>query len=156
MYDPNCKVVPPLRSEDDRRALVAGLRDATLDCVVTNHQPRTLVDKLCEFDHVEPGMTGLETALASLMGLVDQGELSLTRLVRALTTEPARIFSLQGGTLKPGAPADLVVFQPQLEWTVTLDRLFSRGRNTPLAGAQMKGRVLLTVVGGDVVFQEAA
>ncbi|MFN0071699.1 MAG: dihydroorotase [Chloroflexota bacterium] len=156
MYDPNCKVSPPLRSEEDRLALVAGLNDATLDCVVTDHLPRTQVDKLCEFDEAEYGMVGLETALASLLQLVETGAVPLPRLLAALTTEPARVFCLEGGTLTSGAPADLVVFQPDAEWTIDPAQFHSRGHNTPLTGAQMKGRVMLTIVAGDVVHREAA
>jgi dihydroorotase len=156
MYDPNCKVSPPLRSEDDRRALVAGLNDATIDCVVTDHFPRTLVDKLCEFDQTEAGMVGLETALAVLLQLVDTGDVSIARLLAALTTEPARVIGLDGGTLHQGTRADLVVFRPDAEWTVNPARFMSRGHNTPLEGASLKGRVLLTIVAGEIVHREAA
>jgi dihydroorotase len=156
MYDPNCKVSPPLRSEDDRRALVAGLNDATIDCVVTDHSPLTLVDKLCEFDQAESGMVALETALAVLLQLVEAGDVSLARLLAALTTEPARVLGLDGGTLHQGARADLVVFRPNAEWTVNTARFMSRGHNTPLEGACLKGRVLLTIVAGDIVHREAA
>jgi dihydroorotase len=156
MYDPNCKVTPPLRSEDDRRALVAGLNDATLDCIVTDHFPRTLVDKLCEFDQAEPGMVGLETALAVLMQLVESGDVSLSRLLAALTTEPARVLGIDGGTIHQGSRADLVLFRPDAEWTVDSARFMSRGHNTPLDGAILKGRVRLTIVAGDIVHREAA
>jgi dihydroorotase len=156
MYDPNCKVSPPLRSEEDRQALVTGLNDATLDCVVTDHFPLTLVDKLCEFDQAESGMVGLETALALLLQLVESGEVSFPRLLAALTTEPARVLGLDAGTLRQGARADVVVFRPDAEWTVNPARFMSRGRNTPLDSAQLKGRVLLTIVAGDVVHREAA
>lgn len=156
MYDPNCKVSPPLRSEEDRLALIAGLNDATIDCVVTDHRPCTLVDKACEFDQAAHGISGLETALASLLQLVESGQLSLTRLLAALSTEPARVFGLEGGSLRQGAPADLVVFHPDSEWTVAPEQFHSRGKNTPLTGARLKGRVLVTVVNGEVVYREAA
>jgi dihydroorotase len=156
MYDPNCKVSPPLRSEDDRQALVAGLNDATIDRIVTDHFPRTLVDKLCEFDQAESGMVGLETALAVLLQLVESGELSLARLLAALTTEPARVLGLDGGTLRQGARADLVMFRPDAEWQVDSARFMSRGHNTPLDGANLKGRVGLTIVAGEIVHREAA
>jgi dihydroorotase len=156
MYDPNCKVSPPLRSEDDRRALVAGLNDATIDCIVTDHFPRTQVDKLCEFDQAEPGMVGLETALAVLLRLVESGEVSLARLLAALTTEPARVLGLDGGTLHQGARADLVLFRPDAEWKVDTARFMSRGHNTPLDGADLRGRVRLTIVAGNIVHREAA
>ncbi|HEX3245444.1 MAG TPA: dihydroorotase [Chloroflexota bacterium] len=156
MYDPNCKVSPPLRSERDRRALVTGLNDGTLDCVVTDHMPRTLVDKLCEFDQAESGMVGLETALGVLLQLVETSDLSLSRLLAAITTEPARVLGVDGGTLHQGRRADLVVFRPDGQWTVDPSRFMSRGRNTPMEGARLKGRVLMTIVGGDVVHREAA
>jgi dihydroorotase len=156
MYDPNCKVSPPLRSEEDRQALVAGLNDATIDCIVTDHFPRTQVDKLCEFDQAESGMVGLETALAVLLQLVESSEVSLARLLAALTTEPARVLGLDGGTLHQGARADLVLFRPDAEWQVDTTRFMSRGRNTPLDGAHLKGRVRLTIVAGEIVHREAA
>jgi len=123
---------------------------------VTDHFPLTLVDKLCEFDHAESGMVGLETALALLLQLVESGEVSFPRLLAALTTEPARVLSLDAGTLRQGARADVVVFRPDAEWTVNPARFMTRGRNTPLDGAQLKGCVLLTIVAGDVVHREAA
>lgn len=156
MYDPNCKLVPPLRSESDRQALIAGLQDATIDCIVTDHRPCTIVDKHCEFDQAEPGQSSLETALALLLTLVEQGSLSLPRLLAALTTEPARIFGLDGGTLRQGAAADVVVFRPGQEWIVDPGQFKSRGHNTALGGTTLKGRVLLTVVNGEIVHREAA
>lgn len=154
-YDANCKVRPPLRSESDRQALVAGLRDATLDCVVTDHRPCTLVDKQCEFEDALDGMSSLETALSSLLWLAERDGVPLTRLLAALTTEPARVFGIRGGTLTAGASADVVVFRPDESWTVDPDRFQSRGRNTPLAGLTLPGRVLLTAVDGEIVHRQA-
>lgn len=151
-YDTNTKMNPPLRSEADRQALIAGLRDGTIDAIATDHAPHTIVDKQCEYDFAAFGITGFETALATILRLVRNEELDLKLALMKLTIGPARAFGLTAGTLRPGMPADITVFSPNLRWTVDPKEGASKGHNTPLAGMQMAGRVVATIVGGEVVY----
>ncbi len=155
-FDTNCRVNPPLRTEDDRRAMVSALLDGTIDAIATDHAPHTIVDKDCEFDLAAPGLTGFETAFGLLMGLVHAGEVDLETIVRLLTAGPAAAFALPGGSLAPGVPADLVVLDPDAEWTVEPARFYSKGKNTPLAGQRLRGLVRLTLVGGEIVHEVSA
>jgi dihydroorotase len=151
-YDTNTKVNPPLRTAADCAALLEGLLDGTIDAVATDHAPHTTVDKACEYDDATFGISGLETALAALLALVHTGRLPLSMLIAALTVRPARAFGLEAGTLAPGAPADLVIVALDEPWTVDPERFASRGRNTPLAGLTLRGRVRQTWLGGRVVY----
>ncbi len=151
-YDTSTKVNPPLRTEADRRALIDAIRDGVLDLIGTDHAPHAEVDKLCEYGAAAFGISGLETALATLFDLVRSGDLSLNLLVQRLTLDPARAFGLPGGTLSPGQNADVCVFDPEASWTVEPDRLASRGKNTPLAGLTLRGMVTATLVGGRLAF----
>ncbi len=151
-YDTNTRVAPPLRSEQDAEALVAALREGLFDAIATDHAPHTVVDKQCEYGMAANGISGLETALGALMLLVHGGELDLSTLIRYLTVEPARTMGLPGGTLRNGSPADVVIFDPDKAWTVAPERFISMGKNTPLAGVTLKGKVLTTLVGGKVVY----
>jgi dihydroorotase len=153
-YDTNAKMNPPLRTEADCQAIIEGLRDGTLDCVATDHAPHAGYEKQAEFGAAPFGIVGLETSLAlGVTHLVRPGHLSLSALVRAMSTEPARILGLSGGSLAPGAPADVTVFDPEAEWTVDPEQFISKGRNTPFGGHRLAGRATLTVVGGEVVYQ---
>jgi dihydroorotase len=154
-YDTNTKVNPPLRTAADADALLEGLQDGTIDAIATDHAPHTIVDKACEYDEAAFGISGLETALSALLALVHAGRLPMATLVAALTERPARAFGLAGGTLAVGAPADVVVFDPEEEWTVDAARFASKGRNTPLAGLRLRGRVRLTLLEGTVVYDAA-
>jgi dihydroorotase len=151
-YDTNAKVNPPLRSREDCVALLAGLLDGTIDAIATDHAPHTAVDKDCEFAEAAFGISGFETALAALLALVHTGQVPLPTLIGALTERPSRAWNLDAGTLKPGALADLVVFDPDEEWTVDPPRFSSKGRNTPLDGLTLRGRVRMTLLGGAVVY----
>ncbi len=151
-YDTATKVNPPLRTEADRQALVAAIADGTLDLIGTDHAPHSPVDKECEYGLAAFGISGLETALAALLGLVHRGELDLGLLLRRLTSDPARAFDLPGGTLAPGAPADVCLFDPEAVWTVDPSRFASKGRNTPLAGTSLRGQVVATICGGEMVY----
>jgi dihydroorotase len=151
-YNTNAKMNPPLREPHDVEALREALKDGTIDCIATDHAPHPYDAKEQEFDFAPFGVVGLETALGVVMvELVEKGTLTLSELVRRLSTRPAELAHLPGGTLAQGAPADVVVFDPAAPWTVEPGAFFSRSRNTPFAGRILKGRVRWTVVGGRVV-----
>lgn len=151
-YDTATKVNPPLRSEGDRRALVDAIRDGVLDLIATDHAPHSETDKLCEFENAAFGISGLETALALLLGLMHAGELDLPILIQRLTSDPARAFGLPGGTLAIGSPADVCIFDPTKEWTVVPEQFASRGRNTPLGGQVLRGQVMATICRGRLAY----
>jgi dihydroorotase len=155
-YDTNCRVNPPLRGDEDRVALIEGLLDGTIDAIATDHAPHTNVDKDCEFDEAAPGISGFETAFGLLMRLVHDKQLGLSRLVELLTAGPARAFGIDAGSLRPGAEADIVVLDPSAEWVVDVQRFRSKGKNSPLHGERLRGMVLLTMVGGQVVHEVSA
>ncbi len=171
--DPNTKVNPPLRAGADVEALVAGLRDGTIDTIGTDHAPHAPRDKggaeqaatgsssdsairnpQSAFEGAAFGMLGFEVALPSLLTVVRAGALDLARMVEALTVAPARVLGpllpAGAGTLGPGAPADVTVFDPEARWTPGAETLRSTSKNTPLLGVPLRGAVTLTVVGGDV------
>lgn len=152
-YDTHLKVNPPLRGEEDRQALVAGLRDGTLDAVATDHAPHSRVEKDVEFDLAAPGMVGLETALGLLLKLVDDREMTLELAVAALTHRAAACFGLEAGTLAVGAPADVTLVDPTARVTVDPRTFRSRSRNTPFAGWELPGCVTRTLLGGETVFR---
>jgi dihydroorotase len=152
-FNTNCRVNPPLRTDADRTALLAGLLDGTIDCIATDHAPHTSVDKDCEFDQAAPGISMLETAFGLLMRLVDAGQIDLPTLIRLLTVAPAQVFGLEAGTLRVGSKADLVVIDPGAEWTVDVRKFQSKGRNSPLHGERFRGLVRTTMVGGEVVHE---
>ena len=152
-YDTATKMNPPLRSEADRRAVVEGLRDGTIDCIATDHAPHGVDDKKVEYDQAANGVVGLETAVALCLDrLLRGGVIDLPRLVAAFSTNPARILGLPGGTLKPGAPADVTVLDLDRRLKVNPERFESKGRNTPFSDWQLTGRAVLTIVGGRKVF----
>jgi dihydroorotase len=158
-YDTNAKVNPPLRRPADAAACLAGLLDGAVDCIATDHAPHAVEDKLCEFDQAAFGISGLETALALCMTPVHSGRLALPTLIEKLTVGPVRALGLDArneaiGTLSLGAPGDVTLIDPQGEWTVEPERFASKGRNTPLAGRTLRGRVLATLYGGRVVFDD--
>lgn len=151
-YDTNFKMNPPLRTAADRTAVIAGLADGTLDAFATDHAPHAAHEKLQEFDRAPFGIIGLETALPLGLRLVEAGQLSLTRLVDALTSAPARAFGLPGGTLASGSLADLTVFDPAAEWTYDPAQGASLSRNSPFTGWKLRGKAVYTIVGGRVVY----
>ena len=152
-YNTNAKMNPPLREPEDREAIRLALRDGTIDVICTDHAPHHYDAKEREFDDAPNGIIGLETALGlAVTELVDTGLLSLVDLVTRMSVMPARIFDLPGGTLAPGASADVVVLDPAVAWTVRPEEFFSKSRNTPFAGRRLKGRAETTIVRGQVVF----
>jgi dihydroorotase len=131
----------------------AGLKDGTIDCIATDHAPHHYDAKEREFDDAPFGIVGLETALGlGIAELVEGGVLTLPALIARMSTVPARLFHLPGGTLAPGVPADLILVDPALRWTVDAARFHSRSRNTPFAGRELVGRTVRTLVGGRTVF----
>jgi dihydroorotase len=152
----SAKVNPPLRTKGDVEALIQGLKDNTIDIIATDHAPHTEADKRQAFDLAPFGISGFETALGSLMGLVQRGELELTMLIAKLTAEPARILGPKYGlgTLAVGSSADVAIFDPNFEWTVDASKFASKGKNTPLAGERLKGKVMMTIYGGKVVYKD--
>ncbi len=153
-YDTRGKMNPPLGGEQDRLALIEGLHDGTIDCIATDHAPHSGLDKNVEFNLAAFGVVGLETSLSlTLDRLVRPGYLTLGQAVERLSGSPARVFGLKGkGGLKEGDDADLVLVDPEEEWSVDPERFESKGRNTPFAGMKLKGRVKRTMVGGRWVF----
>jgi len=152
-YDTNRKMHPPLRTDHDREALRAGLADGTIDAIATDHAPHAIEEKEAEFDHALPGTIGLETALAAILTeLVHPGHLSLSRAIDALSVVPARILGAgaHGGPIGPGRPANLVVFDPDREWTVEAP-FASKARNSAFLGARLRGAVVATVLRGELV-----
>ncbi len=154
--DPLTKVNPPLRSQDDVTAVIRGLVDGTIDAVATDHAPHTDADKHVPYQHAAFGLSSIETALPLLLDLVVAGEIDLSSLIERLTAGPARVFNLPGGTLAPGAPANVCVFSPNLRWIVSAETLQSKGKNTPLTGTTLAGRVTYTIVGGRIVWGSAS
>ncbi|HET7040355.1 MAG TPA: dihydroorotase [Gemmatimonadales bacterium] len=152
-YNTNAKMNPPLREPEDVEAIRQGLKDGTIDLIASDHAPHHYDAKEREFDDAPFGIVGLETALGlGLTVLVEGGTLTLPELIARMSTIPARVFRLPGGSLAPGRPADVVVFDPTAAWTVDPARFKSRSRNTPFGGWELKGRVVRTVVGGKIVF----
>ncbi len=150
------KMSPPLRSEDDRQALVEALADGTIDVVCSAHDPQDVEGKRQPFAEAADGAVGLETMLAAGLRLVHSGDIPLSRLVDAMSTRPARLLGLEAGTLTPGAPADLIVVDLDRPWIVREEELQSRSRNTAFEGARMSGKVMRTVVAGRTVYEYAA
>jgi dihydroorotase len=153
-YDPHTKCNPPLRSAADVAALIEGLADGTIDAIATDHAPHSSVEKDVEFEQAAFGMIGLETALPLSLALVRSGVLTPGELIRRLSSTPAALLRLPGGSLAEGAAADVTVIAPEAAWTCDPARFRSRSRNSPFAGVSMRGRAVLTLVGGHVAHAE--
>lgn len=151
-YDTNIKVNPPIRTKEDLEAIREGLKDGTVDVIATDHAPHTEDEKKVEFDLAPFGISGLETALPLALKLVEDDVLTLTELIRKLAFIPAQIIKSDRGTLKIGAAADVVVFDPNKPITVDKEKFRSKGKNTPFHGCKLSGCILYTIVGGGVVF----
>jgi dihydroorotase len=155
-YDTSTKVYPPLRSQRDVDALVQALSDGVIDCVATDHAPHDLTSKQVTFQDAAFGISVLETALGSLLQLVHRRKMSMGAMIDRLTTGPARVLGQSYANLasmESGTPADIVLFDPEQEWTVDTSEFESKGKNTPLAGAVLKGRVVATFASGNLVYQ---
>ena len=153
--DSSTKVNPPLRTAKDVEAMVAGLLDGTIDMVVTDHSPHAPEEKDREYIYAPSGFPGLETALGVLLtDLVHTGKIPMETLIERMTCAPARVFKLNAGTLAAGAPADVTVIDTELLWTVDPKAFYTRGRHSPFAGRELKGRAVLTVVDGQIVMKD--
>jgi dihydroorotase len=154
-YNTNAKMNPPLRAESDRRAMLEGLLDGSIDCIATDHAPHAAHEKEQEFERAPNGITGLESALGlTLEVLHRKHKVSLSRLITLLSTQPANLLNLRGrGTLAPGAFADVVVFDPKAEWSFVAANSLSKSKNTPFDGWTMLGRVQVTISEGRIVYR---
>ncbi len=153
-YNVNFKVYPPLRGKDDVEAIKEGLRDGTIDAIASDHAPHALTDKEVEFEYAASGMIGLETSLALALRLVATDLLTLNQLIEKMSTNPAGILRIPGGTLRPGAPADLTIIDLQRSWTVDREAIRSRSKNTPFLGWGLTGKAVMTIKGGVVTYDE--
>ena len=156
-YDTNLKMNPPLREAADRDALLAGLADGSIDAIATDHAPHHADEKLVEFDQAPFGIVGLETAVPLVFDrLVHPGRIGLLRAIALLSTNPAKLLNVPGGTLAEGAPADVTVLAPDLAVTIDAAALRSKSKNTPFDGWQLRGSVVATLVGGRMVYRNPA
>ena len=154
-YGTQAKVNPPLRSKRDTIALLRALNDGVIDIVATDHAPHTKADKACVFSRAAFGISGFETALGSLVGLILRSEFSLNNMIAALTIGPARVLGYAKlGTLEIGAPADICIFDLHKEWVVDSNKFASKGKNTPWNGQNLKGKVMATIYTGNPVYMD--
>jgi dihydroorotase len=153
-FDSHCRLTPPLRSQRDRDALSSALADGTVDCLCSDHTPVDEDQKQLPFAEAEAGATGLELLLPLTLKWGAQRKLTLAQTLARITSEPARILGVQSGRLAPGAPADVVIFDPHAPFKVAADALKSQGKNTPFLGYELEGRVRYTLVAGNPVFEQ--
>ena len=156
-YDTNTKMNPPLREAADRDAMIAGIADGTVDVIATDHAPHHYDEKQVEFDRAPFGIVGLETCVPLTFDrLLHAGHITLPRMIELLSTNPARVLRVPGGTLSVGAPADITVLAPDLKVTIAAQALRSKSKNTPFDGWELRGGVAATIVGGRVVYTNPA
>jgi dihydroorotase len=154
-FDSNYKLNPPLRTEDDVRAVIAGLKDGTLDVLASDHSPQAPQKKLRELDQAPFGIVGLETLLPiSVAALIEPGHLTWPQFLGKLTSGPAQVLGIDRGTLKNGADADVTIIDPKMEWTIDVSKFASKSRNSPFDGRKVRGRAHRVIVGGDVKFEQ--
>ncbi len=154
-FNTNTKVNPPLREEKDRLAIIEGLKDGTIDCIVTDHAPHSTKDKQVEYNLAAFGFSGLETSFAlSYTYLVKTGLLTLNELVQKMSTNPAKVLSLTGGTIDVGKPADITLVNIEARHTIDVNKFYSKGKNTPFDGWQVFGKVAATIVDGEIKYNE--
>ena len=151
-YDTNTKMSPPLRAIEDVEAIKDGLRDGTIDIIATDHAPHDIVDKQVEYQNACFGIVGLETALPLSLKLVDEKILSMSELIKKLTSTPAGIFNLSSGNLSLGNDADILIFNPNFEYSIDISKFHSKSKNSPFDGWKVKGKVIRTLVRGKTVY----
>jgi len=155
-FDTNAKVNPPLRGKEDMEAIKEGLRNNTIDIIATDHAPHEASSKDVEFDIATFGISGIETAFALSLALVHEGVITLPELLRKFTVNPARLLKLPYGQIAPGKVADLIIFNPDIEWKVDRSSFLSKGKNSPFHGWTVKGKNLLTIVDGKIVYKNSS
>jgi dihydroorotase len=153
-FNADAKMSPPLRTEEDRLAVIEGLRDGTIDVIATDHAPHHEDDKRCGLSCAAFGIIGLETLLPVSLGLVRDGVLSLSGLLARMSCNPAKLLGLDAGALSTGSEADITIFDPEASWTVDRNKLASKGKNTPWHGKEMIGQVTHTLKAGRIVFTQ--
>ncbi|MGB9734743.1 MAG: dihydroorotase [bacterium] len=150
-YNTDAKLNPPLRSEKDRQAILEAIADGTVDCIVTDHAPHSYDEKEIEFDKALNGISGLETSLGLSLKLVHDKVIDKKQLVNLMSCNPARILNLKNkGTLKPGTDADITIIDPEVKWVVDKNSFVSKGKNTPYHGKELRGRAVMTILGGKI------
>jgi len=147
------KLSPPLRAEDDRKKLIEALAGGLIDVLMSDHNPQDVETKRLPFAEASPGAIGLETMLSAALRLVHNGEIGMAALFRSMSTRPAELLGLPGGTLRPGAPADIIVIDADLPWVLDPAELKSKCKNTPFDEARLTGRVVRTIVAGRTVYE---
>ena len=154
-YNTNAKMNPPLRTAEDVEAIKEGLRDGTIDCIVTDHAPHHSDEKQCEFGLAKNGIVGLETSLGlGIKNLVNAGVLTMSQLIEKMSLNPSRILGISKGTLSEGHAADIVIFDPEKPWTVDITKLHSKGKNSPYDGFELFGKPEYVLVGGEIVINQ--
>ncbi|PJA31447.1 MAG: dihydroorotase, partial [Zetaproteobacteria bacterium CG_4_9_14_3_um_filter_53_7] len=153
-YNVDAKMSPPLRTEEDRQAVIEGLRDGTIEVIATDHAPHHEDDKRCGLSCAAFGIVGLETMLPVSLDLVRAGVLSMSDMIAKMTCNPAQLLGLDAGTLSEGAAADICIFDATATWVLDRNKLVSKGKNTPWHGKQMTGQVTHTLKDGRLVFTE--
>lgn len=155
LFDTSTKINPPLRAQKDCEAILAGLKDGTIDAIVTDHSPHAQEEKDREYIYAPSGFPGLETSLGIMLtDLYHAGKLELPTLISKMSYEPAKVLGLTAGTLTEGAAADVTVIDPELEWQVDEKKFYTKGSHSPFAGRKLKGKAVLTVVKGQIVMQD--
>ena len=155
LFDTSTKINPPLRAQKDCEAILAGLKDGTIDAIVTDHSPHAQEEKDREYIYAPSGFPGLETSLGVMLtDLYHAGKLELPTLISKMSYEPAKVLGLTAGTLTEGATADVTVIDPELEWQVDEKKFYTKGSHSPFAGRKLKGKAVLTVVKGQIVMQD--
>ena len=151
----NAKMNPPLRTEEDKEAIIKGLKDGTIDAIITDHAPHAEEEKAKGLTGAPNGIIGFETALAAtITALVDKQKISYLDMVKLMSYNPAKILGIERGELKSGAVADITIFDPEIEYTYTKESIVSKSKNTPFIGKRLKGQVVYTLVNGRVVYKK--
>lgn len=151
----NAKMNPPLREEKDRKAIIEGLKEGTIDCIITDHAPHSEEEKAKDLSKAPNGIIGFETALsAEIMNLVDTGDLTYLDLVKVTSYNPAKLLKIDRGTIEVGKVADITIFAPNQEYIYTKEMIVSKSKNTPFIGKKLKGKVKYTIVNGKIIYQD--
>jgi dihydroorotase len=155
LFDSSTKINPPLRDKTDCEALLAGLKDGTIDAIVTDHSPHAQEEKDKEYANAPSGFPGLETSVGIMLtDLYHEGKLDLPLMISKMSYEPAKVFGLEAGTLTVGKAADVTVIDPEQEWTVAAEKFYTKGSHSPFVGRKLKGKAVLTIVDGRIVMRD--